>query len=84
MGRQRAKRRLRIEKYMRDREKLPMFPLAKSIADELGDIREGTLITMPEFQRCLYRIADIRAGKVRKSTRNEQDERAERNAKQRA
>jgi hypothetical protein len=83
MGRQRAKRRLKREKYMKDREKLPQFPLAESLANELGDIAPNTMLTMPEFKRCLWRLADIRAGKVRRSTRNEQNERAERNAKQR-
>ena len=80
MSRDRAKRRLKREKYMRDREKLPMFPLAKVLADELGDIPEATLITQPEFKRVLFRIADIRAGRIKKSNRNEQNARAERNA----
>jgi hypothetical protein len=55
--------------------KEPQFPLAKSIADELGDIPAGTMLTLPEFQRCLWRLADIRAGRVKKSNRNEKWER---------
>jgi hypothetical protein len=51
--------------------KEPQFPLAESLANELGDIEPGTPITMREFQRCLFRIADIRAGKIKKSTLNE-------------
>jgi hypothetical protein len=51
-------------------EKIPeggeTFPLAKSIADELGDVPEGTPVTMAMFQRCLYRLADIRSGRVKK------------------
>ena len=81
--RQRADRKKRREQYMIDREKLPMFPLEKSLADQLGDIEPGTPLTMPEFKRCLWRLADIRAGKVKRSTRNEENERAERNAKRR-
>jgi len=42
------------------------FPLAKSIADELGDGPAGTPVTLAMFQRCLYRLADIRSGRVKK------------------
>ena len=69
--RNRAKRKLRREQYLRDRMQETQFPLAESLANELGDIAPGTMLTMREFQRCLYRIADIRAGRVKKSTRNE-------------
>jgi hypothetical protein len=44
----------------------PMFPLAKSIADELGDVPAGEPITLAEFRRCLWRLADIRSGRVKK------------------
>jgi hypothetical protein len=45
----------------------PMFPLAKSIADELGEPDlAGEPITLAEFKRCLYRLADLRSGKVHK------------------
>ena len=54
------------------RNKIPeggeTFPLAKAIADELGDVPEGTPVTMAMFQRCLYRLADIRSGRVQKPT----------------
>jgi hypothetical protein len=46
------------------------FPLAKSLADELGDVPEGTPVTMAMFQRCLYRLADIRSGRVKKPTQS--------------
>jgi hypothetical protein len=59
------KRYLKIQKYLRDREKEPMFPLAESLANELGDIEAGTLITQAEFKRCLWRLADLRAGRVK-------------------
>jgi len=68
--RRRARSR-RINQYLIDRQKEPMFPLAESLANELGDIAPGTPVTMPEFQRCLYRIAEIRAGKIKRSNRNE-------------
>ena len=45
----------------------PMFPLAKSLADELGEPElAGEPITLAEFRRCLFRLADIRSGKVQK------------------
>ena len=43
-----------------------MFPLAKSIADELGDVPAGTPVTLAMFQRCLYRLSDLRSGKLSK------------------
>jgi hypothetical protein len=46
------------------------FPLAKSLADELGDVPAGTPVTMAMFQRCLYRLADIRSGRVKKPTQS--------------
>ena len=48
----------------------PMFPLAESLARELGDIQPGEPITLAEFQRCLYRLADIRSGRVKKPTQS--------------
>jgi len=42
------------------------FPLAKSIADELGDVPAGTEITLAMFRRVLFRLADIRSGRVKK------------------
>ena len=44
-----------------------MFPLAKSLADELGEPDlAGEPITLAEFQRVLFRLADIRSGCVKK------------------
>ena len=40
------------------------FPLAKSLADELGGVPEGTPITLAMFRRVLFRLADLRSGKV--------------------
>ena len=55
-------------------EKIPeggeTFPLAESLARELGDVPAGTPITMAMFQRCLYRLADIRSGRVKKPTQS--------------
>jgi hypothetical protein len=73
--RNRAKRKMKREQYLIDRMKEQQFPLAECLANELGDIEAGTPITMREFQRCLYRIADIRAGRVKRPTRNEKLER---------
>ena len=51
-------------------EKMPeggeTFPLAKSLADELGDVPVGTEITLAMFRRVLFRLADIRSGRVKK------------------
>jgi len=44
-----------------------MFPLSEELANQLGDIAPGTMITMPEFKRCLWRLADIRSGKVKRA-----------------
>jgi hypothetical protein len=60
-----AARYQKTQKYLQDRQSETMFPLAKNLADELGDIEAGTPITMSEFQRCLWRLADIRAGRVK-------------------
>ncbi len=68
--RKRAANRRKVEQYLIDRQKETMFPLAESLASELGDLEAGTLITMREFQRVLYRIADIRSGKIKKPTCN--------------
>jgi len=46
------------------------FPLAKSLADELGDVPAGTPVTMAMFQRCLYRLADLRSGRVKRVERD--------------
>jgi hypothetical protein len=40
------------------------FPLAKSLADELGDVPAGTPVTLAMFRRCLFRLADLRSSKV--------------------
>lgn len=69
--RKRAKRRMKTEQYLRDRQNLPMFPIAEDLANELGDVAPGTLITAREYKRCCLRIAAIRSGKVKRSTRNE-------------
>jgi len=69
--RKRTKRKIKTEQYLRDRQKEPMFPLSEVLANELGDVAPGTLITMREYKCCCLRIAAIRAGKVKKSTRNE-------------
>ena len=42
------------------------FPLAESLARELGDVPEGTPVTMAMFQRVLFRLADLRSGRVQK------------------
>jgi hypothetical protein len=42
------------------------FPLAKSLADELGDVPANTPVTLAMFRRCLFRLADLRSGKVQK------------------
>ncbi len=63
----RRKREKLRKQYLRDRLKEPMFPLAESLANALGDIAPGTPLTAPELQRCLRRVADIRAGKARRS-----------------
>jgi len=68
---QRAKRNIKIKQYLLDRQKLPMVPLPKTIADELGDIEANTPVTMSEFQRCLRRLEDIRSGRIKKSNKNE-------------
>ena len=57
----------KTQKYLLDRQKLPMFPLSEELANQLGDIAPGTMITMPEFKRCLWRLADIRSGKVKRA-----------------
>ena len=44
------------------------FPLAKSIADELGDVPAGTPVTLAMFRRVLFRLADLRSGRVKKPT----------------
>ena len=62
----------RTQEYLIERQKEPMFPIAEKLANELGDIAPGTMITMREFTKCLWRLADIRAGKVQRSTLNEE------------
>jgi hypothetical protein len=51
-------------------EKIPeggdTFPLAESIATELGDVPPNTPVTLAMFRRCLYRLADIRSGRVKR------------------
>jgi hypothetical protein len=42
------------------------FPLSAELAEQLGDVPAGTMITLKQFQRCLYRLADIRSGRVKK------------------
>ena len=42
------------------------FPLAESLARELGDVPAGTPITLAMFRRVLFRLADIRSGKLQK------------------
>ena len=46
----------------------PTFPLAASLADKLGDVPPGLPVTMAMFQRCLHRLADIKAGRVQRPT----------------
>lgn len=57
-----------IKKKEKISEGGPMFPLAKSIADELGDVPAGEPITLAEFRRCLFRLADLRSGRAKKPT----------------
>lgn len=42
------------------------FPLAKTLADELGDVPAGTEITLAMFRRVLFRLADLRSGRIKK------------------
>ena len=42
--------------------------LAKSLADQLGDVPAETPVTQAMFFRCLMRIADINSGKIKRPT----------------
>ena len=42
------------------------FPLAESLARELGDVPAGTPITLAMFRRVLFRLADIRSGRTKR------------------
>jgi hypothetical protein len=66
-----AKRQAKIRQYLLDRQKEEMHPLPADIAAGLGDIAPGEMLTAREYLRCLERLAAIRAGGIKKSTRNE-------------
>ena len=42
------------------------FPLSADLAEQLGDVPAGTMITMKQFRLVLHRLADIRSGRVKK------------------
>jgi hypothetical protein len=65
------RRQRKIAKYLRDREREPQFPLPANIADGLGDLPPGQMVTAREYARCLARLEDILAGRIKRSTRNE-------------
>jgi len=53
-------------KYLKDRTKELMVPLPKSLADVLGDIRHGELVTIKEWARCCERASLIEAGVIKR------------------
>ena len=69
--RKRATRNRKIKQYLIDRQKDLVCQIPEDLANELGDIDPGTWLTEREYKRCLLRLAAIRAGLIRKSTRNE-------------
>ena len=63
--RNRAKRNIENErwhKYLAEREKETMFPLNREMALELGDIKPGEMVTMPEFFKICVRLAEKKRG----------------------
>jgi hypothetical protein len=69
--RKHAARQRKMKQYLIDREKEPMFPIPENLANALGDIAPREWITQREYVRCLARLEDIRAGLIKRSTRNE-------------
>lgn len=53
-------------KYMKARKKELMVPLPKSLADALGDIKHGTLVTVREWAKCCERASLIEAGVIKR------------------
>ena len=53
-------------KYLKDRKKELMVPLPKSLADTLGDIKHGTLVTVREWAICCKRASLIEAGVIKR------------------
>ena len=53
-------------KYLKDRKKELMVPLPKNLADTLGDIRHGTLVTVREWAICCKRASLIEAGVIKR------------------
>jgi hypothetical protein len=51
-------------KYLKSRKKELMVPLPKNLADVLGDIRHGTLVTVREWALCCERASLIEAGLI--------------------
>ncbi len=56
----------RWRKYLKSRKKELMVPLPKSLADTLGDIRHGTLVTVREWAICVERASLIEAGVIKR------------------
>lgn len=52
--------------YLKDRKKELMVPLPKSLADTLGDIKHGTLVTIAEWAKCCERASLIEAGVIKR------------------
>lgn len=44
----------------------PTFPLAKCIADQLGDVPAETPVTLAMFERCIMRLVDIKTGRLKR------------------
>ena len=53
-------------KYLKDRTKELLVPLPKSLADTLGDIKHGTLVTIKEWAKCCERASLIDAGVIKR------------------
>ena len=56
----------RWRKYLKARKKQLMVPLPKSLADTLGDIKHGTLVTVREWAICCERASLIEAGAIKR------------------
>src|SRR5258707_13740111 len=56
----------RWRKYLRERKKELMVPLPTSLADTLGDIRHGTMVTVREWAKCVERASLIEAGVIKR------------------
>jgi len=56
----------RWRKYLKARKKELMVPLPKSLADTLGDMKHGTLVTVREWALCCERASLIEAGVIKR------------------